>query len=185
MPSTRQPSCKARRNSYPSRRPGCTTQSWAYSRSRPLDEQASDPDAGRGGAQNHGHRQQHDVDGEEFRRLAGSVPRSRVLHHAAQKLRPDYERPDTRDDQDPGQKSGDFHRLVAFEPGLGLLGLNVQRLADHGFGRFGDLAAEERHGGRDVALELNAGAAAVSDEPLDSRDVDRSAGNLEGNVALP
>lgn len=35
--------------------------------------------------------------------------------------------------------------LVAFEPGLGLLGLDVQGLAHYRFGGIGDLAAKERN----------------------------------------
>src|SRR6478752_5386563 len=74
---------------------------------------------------------------------------------------------------------------VALEPGLGLLGLQVQGLADHRFGGIGDLAAQERHRGGHVALKLDPGAAAVGHETLDSVHIQGCAGDLQRDLAAP
>jgi len=85
------------------------------------------------------------MDGEELRGLAGRVPGARILHDPAQELRPDHQGPYSRDDQDQRSEEGQFHWLVAFQPGLCLLGLQVQGLGHHGLRSIGDLPAEERH----------------------------------------
>ena len=61
--------------------------------------------------------------------------------------------------------------LVAFEPGLGLLRLDVQGLANHRLRSISDLATEERYRRGDVAFELDPGVGTVGHEALDSRDV--------------
>src|SRR4051812_33539043 len=83
------------------------------------------------------------------------------------------------------RNAGSSTALVALEPGLGLLGLQVQGLADHRLCCIGDLAAEERHRGGHVALELDPGAATLGYETLDGVHVQRCAGDLERDLALP
>src|SRR5690349_14145682 len=82
-------------------------------------------------------------------------------------------------------KTGSSTRLVAFQPGLCLLGLQVQCLGNHRFGSVGNLAAQERHRGFNGTFELHAGAAVGRYQPLDGGDVHGGAGDLQGNVALP